>query len=287
MDEYRFGLDYYGRDADRARLDLYDASISYYGFARTLAIIGHYYATGEIIAHAPKAEIQIFLTPPEEGSFRQTVIAGVVGAVIAAPFTTFVGELVKTWVPGNDAELKKIVQLLEAQNKLLQGLQPKPSTSSPGQAIVHNHIETHQTEMDVLRSITSNSFRNTFRPIGRSADVVSITKDQERTPITNVNQGLLDLMSFDQVDEEIVEIKARVNAFSRSSNTGIAFSEEISRGFRFEYKGEGKLPREDIFSYSQYYGREIYLTGRFVRFFDGTIKKFLVFRARKSDEDFE
>ncbi len=283
MDEYKFSLEYYGREADRARLDLYDASISYYGFARTLAIVGHYYTTGDIIAHAPKSDIQIYLTPPEEGSFRQTVIAGVVGAVVAAPFTTFVGELVKTWIPGNDAELKKIVLLLEEQNKLLKAKGP-PEIHGSSESVAKSHIEKNRDKMDVIRSITSNSFRNTFRPVGRSADIVAITRDAERNPIGIVDRPTLDLLDVDKFDDEIVTINGRVNAFSRSSKTGVLYSEEIGRGFRFEYKGDGKLPREDIFSYSQYYGREILLRGQFVRFFDETIKKFLVYEARKLED---
>lgn len=137
--------------------------------------------------------------------------------------------------------------------------------------------------MDVLRSITSTSFRNTFRPIGRSADIATITRDEDRKPIGAVNQATLDLLDVDRFDDNTVTIKGRVNAFSRSSKTGIAFSDEMGRGFRFEYKGEGRLPREDIFSYSQYYGREIILHGQFVRFFDDTIKKFLVYEANKID----
>jgi hypothetical protein len=280
MDEYKLGLNFYGQEADRARLDLYDASVSYHGFARTLAITGHYYSTGEIIAQAPHSSVKLYLVPPEEGSFRQTVIAGVVGAIIAAPFTTFFSELVKTWVPGNDGELKKIVQLLEEQNKLLRGSIPTPARS-PSETIVRNHIEHNKDKMDVIRSITSTSFRNTFRPIGRSADVATITRDEDQNPIGAVNKATLDLLDVDRFDESSVTIVGRVNAFSRSSKTGIAFSDEMGRGFRFEYKGEGRLPREDIFSYSQYYGREIILHGQFVRFFDDTIKKFLVYEASK------
>ena len=281
MTEYQFGLTYFGRDADQARLDLYDASISYYGFARTLAIVGHYYVTGEIIAHAPKSKVQIYLTPPEEGSFKQNVIAGVVGAVISAPFTTFFGELAKQWVPGNDAELKKIVELLEKQNRTLEGAHKAPAPAGDGDGAAKNHIENNKNKMDVLRSITSNSFRKTFRPVGRSCDVVAITTDEKRKPIGAVNERSLALMDTDKLDEEIIEIEVTVNAFSRSSKTGIAWSENTGRGFRFEYNGDGQLPREDIFSYSQYYGRKIILVGRFVRFFDDTIKKFLVLRAAR------
>jgi len=76
-EENAISLVYYGGDADHNRLDLYDASNSYYGLARTLAVIGHYFVTGEIIVKAPQSAIRLYLQPPTEGSFRQTIIVGV------------------------------------------------------------------------------------------------------------------------------------------------------------------------------------------------------------------
>jgi hypothetical protein len=47
-------------------------------------------------------------------------------------------------------------------------------------------------------------------------------------------------------------------------------------GFRIEYVHKARLPTEDDFSWSQFRQKPIRMTGRFVRFFDGKIKKFLV-----------
>src|ERR1700683_2265432 len=86
---------------------------------RVLAILGHYYGHGEIIAHAPAADVEIYLGSSDEGSFKQTVLAGTVGAVLAAPFVSFVDHTVKSWLPSPDGDTKKIVALLEEQNRLL------------------------------------------------------------------------------------------------------------------------------------------------------------------------
>ncbi len=95
-------------------------------------------------------------------------------------------------------------------------------------------------------------------------------------PSTIVNKTKLARIESDEIDNEYIYLIGTVNGFSRSSKTGTMFSEYIGRGFRFEYNTDIKLPREDHFSWSQYTGQPIRVMGRFVRFFDGTIKKFSV-----------
>lgn len=53
-----FTLKFDGRQASYGRLDLYDASQSFYGLARVLAVLGHYYSTGAIIYQAPASSVK-------------------------------------------------------------------------------------------------------------------------------------------------------------------------------------------------------------------------------------
>jgi len=117
----KFTLFFDGGLAAEGRLDLYDASQSYYGFARVLAILGHYYGHGEVIAQAPSADVELYLSGPEQGSFKQAILAGTVGAVMAAPFVTFVDYTMRSWLPSPDGDTKKIIRLLEEQNQILRG----------------------------------------------------------------------------------------------------------------------------------------------------------------------
>ena len=57
------------------------------------------------------------------------------------------------------------------------------------------------------------------------------------------------------------------------------FSKEMGRGFRFQYMGAEKLPKEDDFSWSQFKQEEIHVEGQFTRFFDGKIKNLLVYHV--------
>jgi hypothetical protein len=279
----KFTLYYHGGVADRGLMNLYDASRSYYGFSRVLAVLGHYYSTGKIISQAPNADIELYIGISEEGTFRQNVYAGIVGAIIAAPFTTFIDYTIRSWLPPNDSDVKKIVQLLEEQNKLLKA----GGHASDGEAVVKSHVENHKAEVDVMRSITSNSFREIFRPVGKSVEHVGILAGAHENPVGVVDEQMLALIEADRPDPETSVIEGVVNSFSRNSKTGVMFSSRMGRGFRFQYVGETALPRGDIFSWSQYYGRRIQAEGRFVRFFDGTIKRLEIYRAEKFDPDDE
>jgi hypothetical protein len=233
--------------------------------------------------------VEIYLGSSDEGSFKQTVLAGTVGAVLAAPFVSFIDHTVKSWLPSPDGDTKKIVALLEEQNRLLRDKQGLPKEKTPDERgheeTVRKFNRTHQKEIDVLRSVTSNSFRKVFRPVGKSADFGGILAGPNDEPVGVLDVDGVELMATDYPDPDEQTVVGIVNSFSRSSKTGIAFSNELGRGFRFQYVGETQLKRRDIFSWSQYYGRKISMDGRFVRFFDKTIKRFDVFSAEKLDVD--
>lgn len=287
MAEEIFALTYNGGDADAGRLSFYDASVSYRGFARTLSILGHYYTTGQIIAQAPRANLEIYIVPPQEGSFRQNVIAAVVGGVIAVPFVKFTEAAIENWFPKNDPQMAQIIQLLEDNNRILAKQRGMSSQMEDEQANEAREIvRSRQPEIDVLRSVTSNSFRDIFRPVGRSVDRMSITGGATERPIGTVTPATLALIESDVLDERTHTIVGIVSAFSRNSKTGVIFSEEMGRGFRFEFMGAERLKKEDIFSWSQFRQSPIAISGSFVYFHDGTIKKMLVYHAQPT-EDFE
>jgi hypothetical protein len=284
-------LIYYGRDADDNRLDLYDASVSYTGLARTLSVIGHFYVTGEIIAQAPRSSMPLYISPPEEGSLKQQIIAGIVGGIVTAPFSVFATRIIDSWVPAPNPQLERIAELLEEQNELKRaelGLPRKTATAKEQQQSkeISACLLERGKEIQTIRSITSNSFKAIYRPIGRSADQVGIIGGQPGRPRAIVDETTLGLIEADEVDQDDAVFLCIVNSFSRSSKTGIVFSRDFEMGFRIEYTKKGRLPREDDFSWSQYRGMPIRVYGRFVRYFDGNIKKFLVFSVeRVTDPD--
>lgn len=280
-------LMYYGGDADRHRLNLYDASISYEGLARTLAVIGHFYLKQEIIVKAPSSVMPLYLVPPEEGSLKQNIIAGIVGGLVvmgvSVPYTIFATRLIESWVPAPpNPENQEMIRLLKEQNDLLRkqmNLPVNPNKEEKAQCDAADHfIKEKSKELQVVRSVTSQSFKKIFRPIETGAvhEIAVLGGVGGGRPKAVVDKDVLKLIEADAVDRKQVTLMGVVSSFSRSSKTGIVFSRDYMAGFRIQYDFTGRLPREDDFSWSQFSGKPISMTGRFVRFFDGKVKKFLV-----------
>ncbi len=144
--------------------------------------------------------------------------------------------------------------------------------------------------MLVVRSVVSQSFKKIYRPIETgTAKQIGIIGGQGEAPAKAVDDEVLGLIEADAVDKDDVIVLAVVSSFSRSSKTGIVYSRDYMAGFRVEYTAKGRLPRQDDFSWSQYSGKPIRMFGRFVRFFDGKVKKLLVNHVEQvtSQEDID
>lgn len=290
MQRTNISIVYYGLLADKNMLDLYDASNSYYGLARTLAIIGHYWATGDIISIAPRSAMPIYILPAEEGSFKQVLAVGVLATVLgnlaSVPFVFFATRMMEHWVPADpDPQKQRIIELLEEQNRLLRKDQKLPANATVKEkehvARIDDFLQKNDKDVQVIRSVTSNSFKTIFRPIGKSANYVGVIGGIPSPPRVVVDAPTLAKIEADEVDDNDRIILGVVNSFSRGSKTGVVWSNDFRTSFRIEYTVKGKLPTQDDFSWSQFRQRPIRMTGRFVRFFDGSVKKFLVFHVER------
>ncbi len=156
-------LIYYGGDADNNRLNFYDASASYEGASRTLAILGHFYLTQNIIVKAPNSAMPLFIVPPEEGSLKQNIIAGVVGGLIvtgvSVPFTTFANRLIDSWLPPPpNPELLQVVDLLKEQNRLLRRQMGLPRESGRRGQATESSGRFHQRQRERIASSKKRCF---------------------------------------------------------------------------------------------------------------------------------
>ncbi len=281
-----FQVTYSGGTADEGLLDFYDGATSYQGLARTLAILGHYYATGEIISKAPFARVELYLAPPEEGSFKQAVLVGVSSAVIAVPFTVFTQAAIDSWFPKNDPQIQLLIEETRSQSQIMEAqltIEERERLAAIRLA-AQAEVRSRQAEVDVIRSITAASFKSIFRPVGRSVTRMLLSGGKERTPIGAVSPLTVGLIDSDVRDPNRVSLIGTVTAFSRNSKTGVMFSEEVGRGFRFEFMGAERLKKEDVFSWSQFRQAKIYIEGEWVYFFDGTVKKLLIYHAEPVDD---
>lgn len=287
LTEDKFQVVYIGGTADQGLLDFYDGSTSYRGLARTLALLGHYYGTGEIISKAPFSKADLYLLPPEEGSFKQTVLVSIATAVITVPFTVFTQEAIQSWFPSSDPQLQVLIDATRAQNEILEAQLSDTERANlyAQRTAAKAEVAKRKDEIDVIRSITAESFKSIFRPVGRSVSNMVISAGKENAPIGAVSPFTVGLIDSDTRNPARVGLVGTVTAFSRNSKTGVIFSEEIGRGFRFEFMGAERLKKEDVFSWSQFRQAKIYVEGEWVYFFDGTIKKFLVYHAAPVEDE--
>ena len=91
MTELGLKFVYDNGSADEHRLDLYDASVSLNGIARSLAITTHAFINGEIKTHGDSAHgAKFFLLPSRRGSFVIETAVWLSEAVAAGLFFDFV-----------------------------------------------------------------------------------------------------------------------------------------------------------------------------------------------------
>lgn len=234
--------------------------------------------------------MQLYLVPPEEGSFKQNVLVAVSSAIIAVPFTYFATRVMESWVPpSSDPALVRMVELLEEQNLLLRKQMGLPAQVTEEEAmqneVTQRFMAENEKDLLTIRSVTSQSFKRTFRPIETgSAEHVGIVGGTGDRPKIAVDSEVLGRIEADAVDQADVIVMGVVSAFSRGSKTGSVFSRDYMINIRVEYALKGRLPRGDDFSWSQHSGQPIRMYGRFVRYFDGKVKKLLVYNVERVTE---
>ncbi len=280
---------YFGGMARQNRLDIYDYSRSISGVARLAAILAEFYVSGRVISQAPSSSVDFYISAAEQGSFKQTLAGAIIGGICVSSFDVVFSRILNRWLPEPDANAELIIAEQKKQTEILEKVLAQLSVDvvngqSDDVVVADKFLEEKEKELSVLRSITANSFKDVFRPVGRSCEYSTVRAGSGRPPSKFVSPRTAAIIESDRHDNRVRTINARVTGFTRGSKKGLCFSEALGHGFRFEYKGvEGKLPDRDIFSWSQFEQEEIVMEGSFVYFFDGGIKKFLVYFASKKD----
>lgn len=288
-------LEFYGGMAARHELDLYDAGRSIEGLGRTVSILAHYLQTGKVISQAPASKAYVSLRAPQAGSFIVEVLVGVTTATITIPITLYLTHMFNQWLPGGSAADQARIARLQAESAIqqerLDGLQraieqrDRVDQVSNEVAQLRAFIEANQKEHDVMRSITSNSFLDIYRPIGRSATHAVTYGDYPGAYAGVVDEPTVALLDTEIADPDVSVVIATVDAFARKSKRGTAFSKHLGRGFRFHYGQMGKLGEQDDFSWSQYQQKPLRMTGRFYRFYDKSIKRLEVMSVERIESD--
>lgn len=287
-------LVFYGGAARHHELDLYDAGRSIEGLGRTLSILAHYYQTEKVLSQAPYSNAIVNIRAPRAGSFWIEVAVTVTGGIISAPIVLYLNQVMTQWMPGgaaaDQARIRRLESQIAIQGERIDGLRTaldqRDRIDEVAQQVqeVRRFIAANQNEHDVMRSITSNSFTDIYRPVGRSADYALMYGDQPGAYTGVADPEAVAALESETPDRDMVTVVAVVDAFARKSKRGTAFSKELGRGFRFHYSQMGKLGDQDDFSWSQYEQKTLRMSGRFYRFFDGSIKRLEVTAVQRVTE---
>lgn len=297
MSESTIRLEFYGGLARDHQLDLYDAGRSIEGLGRTLSILGHFYENQKVLSKAPFSTASIVLNAPRSGSFINEVMVSVATTVLTVPVGFYLTYVMRQWLPGGAAadasRILKLKHALELEQERTTGLNAALKARDKIEELegdlqeVKRFIRRYQAEHDVMRSISANSFIDIYRPIGRSADYALMYTNSAGGYTGVVDQTAVAQLDTEIADESISVVAATVDGFTRSSKRGTAFSKQLGRGFRFHYGQMGKLGSQDDFSWSQFEQQPLLMTGRFYKFFDGSIKRLEVTAVQRIDKEIE
>lgn len=191
----RFTFSFQGNESDNHKIDLYDVSQALTGFQRTLALTTHLILNNKVITQAPSLKnATIYSIPPEEGSWKMTVIiSSALFTIGTAPQNSPLGHLLFS---AYDYVISESIGTHVDYNKsLVQQYHELPN----------NIPKIKQHQLDSIIEKCNNSFKEMHRPIYQTntSNLINIygELDGVKIPISSS----LDYKTYTYLKEEIVE----------------------------------------------------------------------------------
>ncbi len=215
MTSITFAITYHYGDAEQGRLDMYDAAVSFQGFAKALSITAHALLNdGEVRRKGHRIEGgEIFILPSRKGSFEQVVNFVVtnhesIGAsVVAAAFY----DLIKwTWS-------KTLDFLYEPQTPHVKKLAER--------------IDPFIGEMEEALEIP---LEQAHRPIKQDNNVVITVKRQRIGEVIRLDAETLEHVSLTTELEVQKDIRGNVTRYNMLSGYGRFYDDDLERTVSFK-----------------------------------------------------
>jgi hypothetical protein len=182
-------LRFEGNSADQSLLDFYDAAVAFNGFQRSLSLTSHLILNGEIITQSPSLKnARIFVSPPEEGSWKTTAIIvgslalggatasrdSVLGHIFTSAYSYVINESLGFHVDFEQTLGQQIEQSrregLQISSEIDSGkfdsLIEKVENSIKD---IHRPISHSRTAIDAQIGVTERGIN--FRPVGAKFDI--------------------------------------------------------------------------------------------------------------------
>lgn len=212
--ELVFELRYVGWEAERHRLNIYDAGKAIEGMSRTLALCTHYFVNGDIITQATALSgAEIFLTAPEAGSIKFRSIIRLLRSPWAA--TIAVGLVTNAIYDVT----KAVVQTSVGQNIAI--------TDAHAKQIIKHDISA----IDTIADRVTNDLANIHRPLNSSAELIYFGGQSSQITL---NEDTYEYVKTTRISEGVYEFVGRVAAYNANSQKGRIYIPEINRVIPFE-----------------------------------------------------
>lgn len=254
-------ISYHYGDAEHGVLDMYDASVSFQGFARALAITGHALLNdGEIRKKGNRIEGgRLLISPPRRGSFEELVTFVItnkeaIGASIAA--AAFYDLLKWTWS-------KTLDLIYEPQTPHVRKLKDR--------------IEPFIGKME---EALESPLEQAHRPIKQNDEMVVSLKRIRAGEIIRLDKDTLASVSL-HTETEIVRIKGNVTRYNILSGFGRLYDDALDRTVSFKVLDDVPTTQKQLLTWSMHYaqaeqGGKVYFDVQRVVSAKGNIKRYLV-----------
>lgn len=263
MTKITFAIKYHEGDAKDGRLDMYDAAVSFQGFAKALSITAHALLNdGEIRRKGNRIEGgELYINPSRKGSFEQIVTFVItnkeaIGASIAA--AAFYDLIKWTW------------------SKTLE-LSYEPKTAHVMK--LSERIEPFIGEMEEALEIP---LEQAHRPIKKDNQVIITLKRQRVGEVIKLDSETLSSVSLQTETETTQNIRGNVTRYNILSGYGRFYDDELERTVSFKIEDDVSTSQKQLLTWSLHHAQESEGSGKLL--FDakrintakGIIKRYLV-----------
>jgi hypothetical protein len=263
MKEITFCIKYHYGSAEEGRLDMYDASVSFQGFAKALSITAHALLNdGEIRRKGHRIEGgELYIKPSRKGSFEQVVTFVItnqdaIGASVAA--AAFY-DLIK-WTWSKTLELKYI-----------------PET--PHVKRLAERIEPFIGEMEEVLEIPLEQAQ---RPIKKDSDVIISIKRQKLGDVIRLDLDTLEKVSLSVDDEVTKGILGNVTRYNILSGYGRLYIDELERTVSFNAGDTVSSAKKQLLTWSLHHAQDqegagkLLFDAKSIKTSRGIIKRYLI-----------
>jgi hypothetical protein len=236
MPEFKLKLRYSGGEADEHRLEMYDATASFHGFAQALQISMHAYINNEVISRSTALKGgELYVEAPKSGSLLLSIIAvieanpatsGVLAGMAAAPFYVFI-----------KYTFSKASGYLEA----------RPTTR-----YVTKLATEHEPFFDDLAEAMEGGLQRAHRPIDKG--IPKVTLERPRAVLVKFDKETSAWVNTRDLTNDVFDMDGYVTRYNSMTGNGRAYIRKLKKIIPFRLSPEFPYNKRGYLTWSLHGG---------------------------------